>query len=141
MKSNIQNSCSLPLNKHWFLTIVIYRKEQQWHWCIKGEETDLVKIKVGMILEKRRGNMFFNLMAFAGHPFFLLGFYPLLTLVSLFLYLLLLSQDWFFTLLCFVCLAFLVVGDQKAPFSIATTRGVGEGAAPLTGLLLLTLNT
>ena len=32
------------------------------------------------------------------------------------------------------------VGDPKAPFSIATTPGVGEGATPFLGLLHFTLD-
>ena len=33
------------------------------------------------------------------------------------------------------------MGDQKAPFSIATTVDVGEGATPFSGLLHFTLDT
>ena len=40
-----------------------------------------------------------------------------------------------------VKLATVVEVDQKAPFSLATTRGVGEGAIPFPGLLHFTLNT
>ena len=37
-------------------------------------------------------------------------------------------------------LATLAEGDPKAPFSIATTRGVGEGTTPFPGLLHFTLD-
>ena len=40
-----------------------------------------------------------------------------------------------------VKLATVVEGGQKAPFSIATTRGVGEGATRLPRLLHFTLDT
>ena len=39
-----------------------------------------------------------------------------------------------------VKLATLVEGDPKAPFSIATTPNVGEGASPFPGLLHFTLD-
>ena len=39
-----------------------------------------------------------------------------------------------------VKLATVVEGDQKAPFSIATTRRCREGAIPFPGLLLFTLD-
>ena len=40
-----------------------------------------------------------------------------------------------------VKLATIVEGDQKAPFSMATTRGVGESATPFPELLHFTLDT
>ena len=40
-----------------------------------------------------------------------------------------------------VKLATVVEGDQKASFSIATTRGVGEGTTPFPGLHHFTLDT
>ena len=39
-----------------------------------------------------------------------------------------------------VRLATVVEGNRKAPFSIATTQGVGEGATPFPGLLHVTLD-
>ena len=40
-----------------------------------------------------------------------------------------------------VKLATVVEGDQKAPFSIDSNLGVGEGATPFPGLLHFTLDT
>ena len=41
---------------------------------------------------------------------------------------------------CEIKLVAMVEGDPKAPFSIATTQGVGEGATPFPGLLHFTLD-
>ena len=40
-----------------------------------------------------------------------------------------------------VKLATVIKGDQKAPFSVTTRRGVREGATPFPGLLHFTLDT